>query len=402
MNSAKRMTANPVKPNRYRPGKALPEAVTSSEEESELSDNDAGSEEDSLSITKKTAPPKSSALSSVGAVVAKSLKNVDLEARKTDARRREAARLEQAKRAVLAFEDGFVTEESGAESVATEDSSAASGSSDEEAELSEDDRRRAVRPTFIRKDQRKTLDQTLPQPETDQDFEAQVGEAETRRKAAADEMLREQLRKDAEARAAGRKGWDDDDEANLGEVDDTDDLEPEAEYAAWRLRELKRIKRDRETIEEAERERAEVERRKGLSREDRDVEDAAYLAKQKEERDSRGTMSYMQKYHHKGAFFQGDDQAAGVGNRDLMGSRFQDEGSRELLPEYLQVRDATKLGRKGRTKYKDMRSEDTGNWGGPSNHRKGEKRDFGGTRDERFQPDDDMFGGREDKRPRYA
>ena len=36
---------------------------------------------------------------------------------------------------------------------------------------------------------------------------------------------------------------------NLAEVDDTDGLDEEAEFELWKLRELKRIKRDREELE---------------------------------------------------------------------------------------------------------------------------------------------------------
>lgn len=141
--------------------------------------------------------------------------------------------------------------------------------------------------------------------------------------------------------------------------------DPAAEYAAWKLRELRRIKREREAIEARERERAEVERRRNLTDEERRAEDAAFLAQQKEEKDGRGKMGYLQKYHHRGAFYRGgDDEAEALANRDIMGARFADDvQNRELLPKALQLRDMTRLGRKGATKYRDLKSEDTGAWG---------------------------------------
>jgi microfibrillar-associated protein 1 len=76
----------------------------------------------------------------------------------------------------------------------------------------------------------------------------------------------------------------------------------------------------------------------------------------------------------------------GIDKRNLMGARFEDSTNREVLPEYMQIRDMTKLGKKGRTRYRDMKTEDTGKWG-----------DFGDTRrprdkgeygvDERFRSD---------------
>lgn len=141
--------------------------------------------------------------------------------------------------------------------------------------------------------------------------------------------------------------------------------DPAAEYAAWKVRELRRLKREREAIEARERERAEVERRRNLSEAERQAEDEAFLARQREEKEGRGSMAYLQKYHHKGAFYRSDNpEAEALASRDIMGARFADDvQNRELLPKALQLRDMTKLGRKGATKYRDLKSEDTGAWG---------------------------------------
>jgi len=102
-------------------------------------------------------------------------------------------------------------------------------------------------------------------------------------------------------------------------------------------------------------------------------------------------MGYMQKYYHKGAFFQDDAKAEGLDRRDIMGSRFVDDVNRELLPQALQMRDMTKIGKKGATKYRDLKSEDTGRWGQfEDKHRKGPG---GFNNDERFMPDRDRDRG---------
>jgi microfibrillar-associated protein 1 len=190
------------------------------------------------------------------------------------------------------------------------------------------------------------------------------------------------------------RDWDDDvEEADINAVDDTDGLDPEAEYAAWKLRELKRIRRERLAIEEAEANLAEIERRRNLTAAEREAEDREFLEKQKEERGDRGDMQYMQKYFHKGAFYQEDLKDLGIDKRNVMGATFQDSTSREILPEYMQIRDMTKLGKKGRTRYKDMKSEDTGKWGDFGDDRRPrDKADFGV--DERFKPDS-YRGGRD-------
>ena len=195
--------------------------------------------------------------------------------------------------------------------------------------------------------------------------------------------MQDQLEKRAAARAAGKKDWDesDDDINGFEGADDTDGLDPEAEQAAWKLRELKRVQRARAAVEEAEKEREERERRRALSPGARAKEDEAFLAKQKEELESKGKAGFMQRYHHKGAFFQDDLKDKGLDRRDLMGSRYVDDvggagasgAGKETLPEYMQIRDMTKLGKKGRTKYRDLKTEDTGRWGDYASRRRDNK-----------------------------
>jgi microfibrillar-associated protein 1 len=314
----------------------------------------------------RSAPGKIISTGSGGKIDYQGQQAQDEEARRAAAAK---ARIEAERRAK---EEGFVTEESGSDSDGSdeededEDEGSEESSSEEEAP-----RRLMMRPKFIRKSDRDEGGTAAAAAATAP--EANDEEAEAARKlAAADAMVEEQIRKDLAARAAGKKHWEDSDSAEdgEGEVDDTDDLDPEAELAAWKLRELKRIRRDREAIEERERERAEVERRRNLTEEERRAEDDAHIAKQRDEKDSRGKMAYMQKYFHKGAFYQDQSKEAGLDKRDIMGTRFADDvQNRELLPKALQMRDMTKLGKKGATKYRDLKSEDTGQWGRLDNRR---------------------------------
>ena len=241
-----------------------------------------------------------------------------------------------------------------------------------------------IRPKFIPRSKRDTARRT-PDDEDAERAAAAAEEEAARRRAAADELVEEQIKKDLAARRSGKKHWDDDTDPEDEGVDDADDVDPDAEYAAWKLRELKRIRRDREAVEAREKEREEVERRRNLTEDERRAEDEAFLARQREEKEGRGKMAYMQKYFHKGAFFQDETKAEGLDRRDIMGSRFADDvRNRDILPQALQMRDMTKLGKKGATKYRDLKSEDTGRWGGldtPSDNRDRRKRDLSRERD---------------------
>ncbi|KAL2075461.1 hypothetical protein VTL71DRAFT_404 [Oculimacula yallundae] len=367
----KRMTANPVQAPRHRPGKVV--------EEADSSDSDASDDETSTPAapSKISAPPKASTASGITS----NLSKVDLNERRKIAAAKEAARIEEEKALKTKEEEGFVTEEE--EEDSDEGSGEESGSEDEESSEEEAPRRVLMRPTFIKKDKRNAIQGNKPEDTRTEDEVA--AEEEKRKKEAADEIVEEQIRKDIAARAAGKKNWDD--EEALDEVDDEDGVDPDAEYAAWKLRELKRIKREREAIEEREKELEEVERRKNLTEEERKREDDEFIAKQKEEKDGKGKMGFMQKYYHKGAFYQDDAEAQGLGQRDIMGSRFADDVNRELLPQALQMRDMTKLGKKGATKYKDLKSEDTGKWGQFDDRPRNGGMGF--TTDERFMSDRD-------------
>lgn len=378
----KQMTANPLKPKRYRPGKVLAEEY-SEEEEEDPEDFDEVDESDIQELS-EIALPKYSSFSATK--IAGNLKEVDLKERKRKAAAEEARRIAAEKAARAKEEEGYVTEESEREDkIGDEEESSGSESGTEEISSEEEAPKVLLRPTFIKKDLRKDI-ALAPLIENEDEIWA---EEERRRKEKADALIQEQLERNAAARAAGKKNWDDDEDSEGDQVDDTDGLDPENEYAAWKLRELKRVKREREVIELAEKEREEIERRRNLSQADREAEDRQFLEKQKEEREDKGKMGYMQKYFHKGAFFQDDAKEQGLDRRDIMGSRYADDvTNRELLPQYMQIRDMTRLGRKGRTKYKDLKTEDTGKWGDADMGR-GPRKGPDGTVDERFLPDRD-------------
>ena len=400
----KKMTANPLAPLRYRPGKSVGAAAEiSSESEAE---SGSESESDSGKGIQKAQAPKATSFPKISA----GLNKEELE------RRRQAAvtaRAQEAEAAITA-DDGFVTaSESEDEDAGSDDDDDEESDADEES--SDDDKRpqrKFIAPTFVKKSQR--LTSSAPAKTADEI----AAEDERRRQEKADELLQAQLEKEAAERAAGRRAWDDDDDAIADEVDDTDGLDPEAERAAWKLRELKRIKRERETIEVAEKEREEIDRRRNLSTAEREAEDKEYIDAQKADKEGKGQMGFMQKYFHKGAFFQGEEGEAeeAAKRRDIMGARYADDAAnRELLPQYMQIRDMTKLGRKGRTKYKDMKTEDTGRWGdyadmrgpggGGDRYRKDQEGPSGANAaavGERKRRDDDRHGGdRDEKRPRY-
>ncbi|KIW21445.1 hypothetical protein PV08_02025 [Exophiala spinifera] len=424
-NPTKRMTANPAKPvARYRPGKPVAEQESSDEEEVSEEEKPQQPQRKPPArpppVRRPVAPAREESEEEdedeEGFVTEEEDEGLGLgpgqgpgtkltQQTKSDSTlRRPAPRLSQAKAA--SDEESEDDSEEG-----SSDGEESSEEEEEESSSSEDEapQRKFKRPTFIRKTDRQTSTLTKTQSTAADPPTSSAGAADAdaaRRLAQADLLIKDKLERDALARAAGKKSWDDDDDI-LPEsmVDDTDGLDPEAEHAAWKVRELRRLKRDREALVAREKEIEEIERRRNLTAEEREREDREFLEKQREERDGgRHDAAFLARYHHKGAFFQGDEAAEILKRRDVMGARFEDEVSdKSLLPEYMRIRDMTKLGKKGRTRYKDLKGEDTGRFGDEVKRWKGStgagprtEGDFD-TRglDERFLPDDQRRGGGE-------
>lgn len=87
----------------------------------------------------------------------------------------------------------------------------------------------------------------------------------------------------------------------------------QARYEAWKVRELRRILRDREELESYEKELAEIERRRKMTDEERQAENAR-LGTDHNEKKQKVAYNFMQKYYHKGAFFQGGEDGTEAGS----------------------------------------------------------------------------------------
>ncbi|XP_071852586.1 microfibrillar-associated protein 1-like [Apostichopus japonicus] len=142
------------------------------------------------------------------------------------------------------------------------------------------------------------------------------------------------------------------DEASITAVN-TDDENGEEEYETWKVRELKRIKRDREEREQEEKEKQELERIRNLTEEERREEDRRN-PKVVTNRVEKGRYKFLQKYYHRGVFFM--DSEEDVYKRDVSNPTLEDHFDKKVLPKVMQVKN---FGRSGRTKYTHLADQDT-------------------------------------------
>ncbi|EIN13203.1 hypothetical protein PUNSTDRAFT_78683 [Punctularia strigosozonata HHB-11173 SS5] len=216
-------------------------------------------------------------------------------------------------------------------------------SSEYESESEEEEKPKLqFRPVFVPKRARVTVaEREAEAQDTEEALKKKEQEAEERRKQSHD-MVAESIKRELAEKEK---------EEIIPDVDDTDGLDPEGEFEAWRLRELARIKRDKEDEVRREQEREEIERRRALPEEQRLKEDLERAQKTREEK-PKGQQKFLQKYWHKGAFHQDEE----ILRRHDYTEATQSTVDVSLLPKVMQVKN---FGKRGRTKYTHLVDQDT-------------------------------------------
>ncbi|XP_047124482.1 microfibrillar-associated protein 1 isoform X1 [Hydra vulgaris] len=218
--------------------------------------------------------------------------------------------------------------------------------SSEYEEYSDSDEENTLRlkPVFVRKNDRITIqERERIQTETEISEEKMKKILEERKRASTrlvNEIIQEELKE----------------EQGVVEIEQlviTDDENDEEEYEAWKVRELKRIKRDKDEKEAREREKLEIERMHNLTEEER-REELRRKPKIITNKGTKGKYKFLQKYYHRGAFFM--DKEEDIFKRDFTGATLEDHFDKTVLPKAMQVKN---FGRSGRTKYTHLVDQDT-------------------------------------------
>lgn len=220
--------------------------------------------------------------------------------------------------------------------------------SSEYEEYSDSDEETGLRlkPVFVRKTDRVTIQDREKIVEETEMTEDKMKKILDERKKVSTKLVGEIIREEQrEAKAA----------EGAETVDDiiTDDENDEEEYEAWKLRELKRIKRDKDEKEAREREEAEVMRLHNMTEEER-REEFRKNPKQITNKSVKGKYKFLQKYYHRGAFFM--DEEENVYKQDFTEPTLEDHFEKTILPKVMQVKN---FGRSGRTKYTHLLDQDT-------------------------------------------
>jgi microfibrillar-associated protein 1 len=244
------------------------------------------------------------------------------------------------------------------EAPAAEESSEYETDSEEDALLNPT--RTLLKPVFVTKKERETIAarELLKQQELDIEEDKKKRLAE--RKVESRKMFIDQLAREEELKRKAGQGEEDE-----ALPSDDDDKDASNAFDDWRIRELRRFKRDNDEREKWEKQEAEVERRRNMTDEELKADN---LAKGEIKRREKGQYRFLQKYYHPGAFYT-NTLDSDYKNRDFTEPTGADRTvDRSLLPKVLQVK---KFGLKGRTKYTHLTDQDTSS-SGPQGKERGD------------------------------
>jgi len=218
--------------------------------------------------------------------------------------------------------------------------------SEEETDSEEEEGAR-LKPVFVRAKDRLTIQEREREEARARQMEKEAARAAEERRRQTLRMVEDEVRKSTLAeRVTGDEGL------GLEEIV-TDDENDEVEYEAWKVRELKRLKRDREEADQYNKEQLELEKFRSLTEEEKRQE-LRQNPKQITNKTSKGKYKFMQKYYHRGAFYLEKDED--IYKRDFTAPTLEDNFNKSVLPKVMQVKN---FGRSGRTKYTHLVDQDT-------------------------------------------
>lgn len=219
--------------------------------------------------------------------------------------------------------------------------------SEEETDSEEEEGAR-LKPVFVRAKDRLTIQEREREEAKAKQLEKEAARAAEERRRQTLRMVEDEVRKVTMAERAA----DDGEGLNFDEVN-TDDENDEIEYEGWKVRELKRLKRDREEEEQLVREREESEAFRNLTEDEKRLELRAN-PKQVTNKSAKGKYKFLQKYYHRGVFYlEEEDERL---KRDFTAPTLEDKFNKSVLPKVMQVKN---FGRSGRTKYTHLVDQDT-------------------------------------------
>jgi len=144
--------------------------------------------------------------------------------------------------------------------------------------------------------------------------------------------------------------------------DDDDEADELEQFERWKVRELRRVKREREEARKEEADKAEIERRRKLTDAERAAEDEEFNQGRAGHGQEKEQWKFLQRYYHKGAYFQDEDETGNAKMGPVMSQDFgaatgrDAVGDKAAMPAPMQVKN---FGHRGAVKWTHLSAEDT-------------------------------------------
>ncbi|KAK9805438.1 hypothetical protein WJX73_006930 [Symbiochloris irregularis] len=216
--------------------------------------------------------------------------------------------------------------------------------------------RQMLKPTFTRKQDRETIAEWERQQEDEERAQQKEKQRLVDRKVETRQIVNEQVAMEKATQLAAKAG-----PSGMDDVDTDDEKDEETEYELWKGREMGRIRREKEERERMLLEEQEREMLKSMTEDERRQWERDHP--KQADGDPKKSWRFLQKYWHKGAYFQsGSDNAYADSRRDeIFGRDYSaptgdDKMDKSVLPKVMQVKN---FGRRGRTKYTHLVDQDT-------------------------------------------
>jgi len=223
---------------------------------------------------------------------------------------------------------------------------------------SDDDQRTGMmmKPVFVSKVARETVKEKDAIEAEEEEAEKRKAARVQEKKAESKQAVIEKIEEEIEAQKLREEA---DDNSDVELLDDDDEKDEAEEYEMWKIRELKRIKRDKEERLDRQKEIEFILKRRGMTDEEREADDRR-LDKANPQREEAKSFGFMQKYYHRGGFFQ-DKTADGTEPlylRDYHEPLEEEKYDKQLLPKAMQLRRG-EFGKKGQVKHSHLTESDT-------------------------------------------
>ncbi|XP_062577256.1 microfibrillar-associated protein 1-like [Saccostrea cucullata] len=221
----------------------------------------------------------------------------------------------------------------------------------EEYSDSEEETGPRLKPVFVRKKDRITIQEKEREEAKKREMEMEAKKIAEERRGHTLKIIKEDARKEAEEEKTVEDACD---------ALDSGDENDEEEYEAWKVRELRRLKRDKEERENIEKDKMEIERVRNMTDAERRQE-FSQNPKLVTNKAPKGKYKFLQKYYHRGAFYVQDYEDQ-VYKQDFSAPTLEDHFDKTILPKVMQVKN---FGRSGRTKYTHLVDQDTTQFDSP-------------------------------------